>query len=310
MADLLADIEAAAIDDKVSTVSLLRKALVLASALKSSELREWGDGELDGYRGDDEWATKTPVYRRFHARALGNFNGYGGVIWKALVIPPSTVPENFRRYATIHTCLDGIANYESLLERGAEGESSETLQVPWPADLLVVMRDHEICSDMVLYAAWQEIPRNSIAELVANVRTRLLRFVLDLRVKSPGIKVETSSQAGIPADVIHKAFVTYIQGENINVAIDSQGVTQNIKVRQGDIASLAARLTQLGVGGPDIEELKRVLEGEAKPPEGLGARCRAWVSRATEKFLTGALNVSAVSAGSGIAKALADYFGP
>ena len=61
--------------DSCSVSTLLRKCLVLASILKSEELKTWAHHELNGYDFDDP---AMPEYRKTSAPAKGMFLGVVG----------------------------------------------------------------------------------------------------------------------------------------------------------------------------------------------------------------------------------------
>jgi hypothetical protein len=72
MSALLKEIQADAIDTKVSISNVLRKCAVLASQLKNNELRDWAFKELNGYPDTD-----IPPYRVVPAAAQAHLSRGG-----------------------------------------------------------------------------------------------------------------------------------------------------------------------------------------------------------------------------------------
>lgn len=219
------------------------------------------------------------------------------------------MPDGLRRYAETFTCMDGISNYESLLKRGPDEGSGGTFRAPWPPNLIILMQEHPIFSGMALVEAWQEIPRNVVEELVATVRTRLLRFVIDLRRSSPGLVVQTREVPKIGADAVLQSFVVNIQGGQGNIAIGSQGVTQHNVVLPGNVESLVDALRTIGVTEEDIADLEIIVAEEAPPKAGLGRRAADWVGRVTGKVMGSAVDTTAASVGAEIGRAVLTFFG-
>jgi hypothetical protein len=130
---LLREIQNAALDADTSVAVVLRKCKILAARLRHEPFKVWVENELNGYAKDEE----VPVYRVLKsAESRGNFSGYGGSSMRGASIPPSCVPEKFRKSVTQYTFRDGVAQYESLLT-----DNKENLQVPLPADLVAHVSD-------------------------------------------------------------------------------------------------------------------------------------------------------------------------
>jgi hypothetical protein len=73
MVEILSQIQADILDEKVSLSTILRKAKVLAAELSSDELAAWAARELDGYNERSE----LPDYRIFRTSVFGTYtNGY------------------------------------------------------------------------------------------------------------------------------------------------------------------------------------------------------------------------------------------
>ena len=89
---LVNDLIEEVVDSSPNPSQVLRKAMVLASVLRSGELEAWAEAELNGYGGKDA----LPDYRVSIGSNLGDFVGTLGWSGKALPIPLSRLPERWR----------------------------------------------------------------------------------------------------------------------------------------------------------------------------------------------------------------------
>jgi hypothetical protein len=80
---LLDEITEMASDGKHPLADALRKCLVLSFELKNDKLREWTNGELNGFDKDDE----LPKYRKVNLHSKGSFSGYAGAHVRNMPLP-------------------------------------------------------------------------------------------------------------------------------------------------------------------------------------------------------------------------------
>src|SRR6266550_378654 len=231
---LLREIQNAAVDADTSVAVVLRKCKILAARLRHEPFKVWVENELNGYAKDDE----VPVYRVLKSvESRGNFSGYGGSSMRAASIPPSCVPEKFRKSVTQYTFRDGVAQYESLLT-----DNKENLQVSWSADLVAHVAGR-IYRYMNCMSAWMVIPRGFVVSLLDTVRNKVLTFALELETEAPDAGENTTDSARVPDRVVGHVFNNYILGGSNTIAAGSSHFTQNIfSVQRGDLESLRVYL--------------------------------------------------------------------
>jgi AbiTii len=263
---LLDEIIDVAASETGSVATLLRKCLVLAHTLGNDRLKVWAENELNGYDSDD---AGIPEYRRTPAPAKGFFVGGFGSQINSQPIPPAILQERHRHFAESAILYQPIASYE-----GVDGASRFVLE--WPANLTVLYQGAFFEGRYALNRAWQEVPGSVLVGLIDTIRTRVLRFALELKDDLGSV---SDNLTELPKEKVDQHVVTYIFG-GTNV-IGSRDFTQidSIEIREGDWTALAQALDGLGVQNPAISELKSALDHDSRdetaPTRGLGRRQQA-----------------------------------
>jgi hypothetical protein len=198
---LLDDIIDMAADDKEPVGNLLRKCLILENQIKNEKFRAWLNQELDGYDGDRDEAL--PDYRVFNCVNKGDFLGM------TLQLPDQPISLHImdehdqKRLQTVHL-RQSAASYEGRPNKDRDG------RIPWhPTTTVKYQKKIYQGGDPALIRAWQEIPGSILVGLLEQVRTRVLRFALDLKDNLPKDSVDATT---VPADVVEKSVVNNIFG--------------------------------------------------------------------------------------------------
>lgn len=298
--NLLREIQDAAVRSDVPLTELLRKCRVLGARLSDRDIADWADRELNGYPK----AEALPEYRVVPVRSLGHFFGYGGSRLENAPIPPSNLPEKHREFATIAYLRESISAYEDLLRN----PDASHFRLPWPADLVKLVAS-DIYQNMSMGAAWCELGRGAIIQLVETVRNRVLSFALELETQIGSVEGQPSiAQSQLVSQVFH----THVYGNVANYAqggSDFRQVAVNAVV-PGDLASVIAALKELGVPQGDIDDLEHAVADDGPAPRtGLGPRVAQWIGGAVSKVASGAWKVTLNTASSVIPKLIARYYG-
>ncbi|MGD0597577.1 MAG: hypothetical protein ABSA64_08675 [Sedimentisphaerales bacterium] len=301
---LLKDIQNAAIDTNADVIVLLRKCKVLAARLGNSEFKEWIEHELNGYPSKDE----LPKYRILKVQSSGHFSGPFGSGYRGVLIPPGCLPKGWRDLATTAYLTDSISNYNALLQHDPDGDGK--LMSHWPADLLPHVKVFE---DTVCYAAWREIPRNSIVSIIDTVKNKILDFVLKIEEINSEAGDDSSESKTISQEDIKQVFNISIMGDVGNLATGSSNFSQNqhIEISKGDLNSLKRYLSSKGIADADISSLEDALnaDGPQTSPDNLGARVATWVGKMITKAASGAWKISVEVASQLLTKAISKYYG-
>jgi len=151
-------------------------------------------------------------------------------------------------------------------------------------------------------------------QVVTEVRSRLLDFVLELSDKIPENLNESEMKAKSKEIGTSELFRNAVFGDNISIVVGDHNV-QNIKnkIIQNDFASLSAALREQSVEEEDIEALKEAIEKDRDAPEHkekeYGKNVRGWISSMLTKATESIWSVELGIASGLITNALTAYYG-
>ncbi|HNX00768.1 MAG TPA: hypothetical protein PLE74_05390 [Candidatus Cloacimonadota bacterium] len=180
--NILDEIKTSITQGSVSISDILRKTLELAYILNNDELKNWVNKELDGYDENDG----IPDYRKINCESIGNFNGPFGSGLKNYPIPSMCLPPNLREQANKMVFVDGIKTIESMVQNSKEN----VITFIWPANIIALCQDARIYENMSLVSASRIVGKGSLQQIIDQIKTRLLRFILELSSKNPSAETD------------------------------------------------------------------------------------------------------------------------
>lgn len=263
---LLDDIIELASDSQEPIGNLLRKCLVLERQLKNEKFRAWLDLELDGYGSGNE---DLPSYRIFNCVNKGDFYGMT-VKMMAQPISLHVMSERDRKIVEKVYLHQPAASYENRPNHDTDAI------LPWNQSLVVKYQTKIYQNgEPALMRAWQEIPGSILVALLEQVRTRVLRFALDLKDSLPP---EASTASVVPAADVDRSVVNIFYGGNNIIATNAAQVSQLVHqtVTQNDLPSLLSALRELGITKEGEQELQQAIEHDK--PETQAERAKQWVA--------------------------------
>ena len=269
----------------------LRKALLVATKLRTDDFRQWITNELHGY-GD----SKVPAYRTAQADLRAK-NPYHGLI-------PFVIQINASLHFILNVELrESIGNYVHLLD---SSHGMLVVQLS-QAELSLLMSGQRFPLEPV-----RIIGRNKLASVIDTVRTTVLEWALKLEAEGiVGQGMTFSEEEKRKAAISTEIHITNFQGVLGDVA-DSI-VTQNLQmtVRQGDFASLRTYLETQGVETSDIDELERAVKSDPPPTTRgkFGSSVSDWIGEMVTKAASGASQLAIGTVGSLLAQAIWVYYG-
>ena len=148
--------------------TILRKCLVLAHTLHNDRLKTWAESELNGYHDE------VPDYRKTPAQAKGLFLGPAGAYINDQPIPAQALKKEHRHWAEEVWLRQPIAAYESA-------KPDSRMAFAWPAGLTALYERTFFQKRYALNRAWQEVPGSVAVGLIDTIKTRILRFALELK---------------------------------------------------------------------------------------------------------------------------------
>ena len=300
---LIRDIQAAAIAQDSDIPTLLRMCKLLAARISHQDFAEWVDRELNGYPSIKE----LPDYRVVRVDSYGSFIGTFARANK-LQIPVSVLPDEIQEQFRNAYMGSSISVYTALLS----GDKSGSVEEPWPV-ALAVHHASKLTPDMQCVSAWKEIPIGGIVRLVDSVKTRVLGFAIALEREAPDSgELPIGSTPPLSREKMTQIFNTNITGNVGNLANSSSGFSQStMVVEAGNWQSLQARLLELGLTAGDTEDLRADLERALATGshEERTKTASTWIGRLAGRAASGAAGVGIEVAATGVAKAIAAYFG-
>jgi hypothetical protein len=205
-------------------------------------------------------------YRKAYLNSKGNFSGPFGGRMKNKPLPLGVLDKKYRQFLELTYFSDAIAAYDiDTKDKGG------TLGMPWRPDL-TALNQEKFYADWALSSAWQEISLCLFPSIIDTVKSRFLRFALEIREALAAVDDEPRK---LLAAKIEAAVNTFIIGGNnvINSQVAQLSQQGNTTIVQGDFGALAKALEALGIAESDIADLKRATdEDAAKLESGLGKR--------------------------------------
>lgn len=205
---------------------------------------------------------------------------------------------------------------ESVSELEQLAEATEPLRGFWPADAVAMLNnamDQGIIRHPMpgygLVSAHKLISPAQVQSVLDAVRTRALGVALELekilpQAGEPGAKSQDPTQ-------ISYIVMNEIYGDGNTVAVDSPGAVQiSAAVIPGDLGSLLAAATNVGLSPDDVAELKAAVEAdEAEEPGAPRSRVREFLGKFTLEGAKTAGKIGIGAAGGVVAQLVRDYYG-
>jgi hypothetical protein len=282
----------------------LLKTKVLLHKLGQQHLSSWVDSELKGYASGDQ----VPDYRIASADILGTISN-GAYRYAAVPIPlGKRVPESARD--NLRTCrfTQSISAIEFL---GAGDDTG--VQCSIPPELYPYMSD-VFKGGYYVERAWQEPPSGFPRQIVTEVRTRLLDFLLVLSNNIPdGLEENELGHIQEKLD-INNMFHNAIFGDGATIIIGDRNI-QNVSsdIRTNDFESLAKFLESNNVAKEHVVSLKQAMEADEGSPEHarhqMGKEVSRWLKATIEQAGTTSWDITVGIASNLLTTALHAYYG-
>ena len=215
----LDDLITALSDEKESLTGILLKTKVFLHQIGKKELAEWAQHELGGYPD----ASTLPDYRQLPAHVKANVVS---IAWRytAHPLPTSHLTDEVREKFINANITKPIA----VIEQWAAGESG-SLERQIPMELNGLLGE-KLEAGVNIERAWVETPLADVKNILTQVRSRLLDFLLELR--------DSVGDADKPAEVRDKArqvdtsgmFNNAIFGPNTTILVGNQSSIEATQV--------------------------------------------------------------------------------
>lgn len=280
----------------------LFKTKVLLHKLGEKDLIAWVDAELNGYKDTEE----LPDYRILKVSVLGNFSNMA-YRYTEQPLPLLHLDEKLRKsLETTH-----LRQSFAVIESYAKDDTNLTITIP---PELYRTLSKGLDPSYSVDRAWGKHQAGSMLQVVNEIRSRLLDFVLQLSEKipneiEPGKMKEKSKEVGTT-----ELFNNAVFGNNATVIVgDSniQNIRNSIKINNFD--ALSDEFRKHSMPEEDIASLKVAIERDKNAPEltekKFGANIRQWMGKMLTKATDAIWNINLGVAGNLLTEALKAYYG-
>jgi AbiTii len=305
---LLNEIVSILSDENGSLNQALLKTKVLLHKLDQQELTSWVNNELNGYGKEKE----VPQYRVVNAQVFGNLtNGY----WQHsnTLLPIHHLSDRVREYLEKEKLRHALSVLEQFANKQV-GKLVHNIPPEYNGSL-----GNSLSSGYWVENAWGQIEFSQVVQVLTEIRSRLLDFILELQSKlgdnvtDANLKNE-AAMIDTPAMFAQSIFggnTTF--GDNTTFVLghgNNQQVT-NVNIK-GDFSALAKKLTSAGVEKEDVEALKESIDADTGAPEHtekkFGLAVRRWMHKMMGKAIDLSWQIEINIAGGLLTNALQAYY--
>lgn len=288
-------------DSKLSDALLKTK--ILLHKIGHKELVDWVNNELNGYTE----TSKLPPYRLIPAQVLVNASN---MAWRVAShpIPLNHLDDDYRDSLQTAKMGQSLAVLEQFTK-----DNNATLECPIPMEANGIL-GKGLSNGYRIERAWSQISSTQIIQIIIEVRSRLLDFVLsisdELKENMTDEEVKQKSNQLDTASIFNNA----IFGDNTTIVVGSGNsqVVNNLSLK-GDISILSETLRKHGVDESDILELTSAITIDKSDSnlkqDTYGPMVKTWLQKMLIKAVDTSWQVELGVASSLLASALQKYYG-
>lgn len=289
--------------DSGSLSDALIKTKVLLHKIGHKELVPWVNSELNGYPDRDS----VPDYRVLPAEVLVNASNGA---WRATAhhIPLGHLSDQQRESIETAKMDQSLAVLEKFTEK-----NGGNLQAHIPMESYGLLGKN-LGNHYQIESAWSQISKDSVLQILVQVRSRLLDFMLELNDQFPSELDEDQVKERIESIDAENLFNNAIFGDNTTILLGG-GNTQTVTnvIVKGDFDALAKTLRDNGVHESDVEALKVAIESDESTVNAskkeFGPAVKTWLQTMLSKAVDTSWQIELGVASSLLATALNSYYG-
>lgn len=283
-----------------SLTDALLKTKVLLHKIGHKDLVPWVDNELNGYPND----TEIPPYREVQSALYGVVRNHRER-HSRYPLPTNFLGEEMEKMVRRTQMRESIA----VLEQYAY-KRGNSLMSHLPADLAASF--NQVFQGAWVESAWTQIEISAIDQLLIEVRSRLLEFILEVQ-SGLGETLESEMKEAGKAIDAGNMFRSAVFGDNTTIVVgDSNKTSVRNFVKKGDFGSLAAMLREKGIAEPDIAALQVALHQDQGKVDFVGKRpgpsVKSWMGSMMQKAIDAAWNIELGVAGGLLTNAVQAYY--
>ncbi len=284
-----------------SLIGVLLKANVFLHEIGKKELAEWVTHELNGYPDGAE----LPPYRILESRVMGNLMAPG---WTASGqrLPIQHLEPAYREQLEKSELRESLALVQELA-----GKPQGSIRRHFPPEANAQLGSN-LGNGWAVQEAWCEISTLAVQNVLIQVRTRLLEFMLELKDSAQNVGDGELNKANTSSIDTKAMFNNAIFGPNATIIIGDKNI-QNISSEtiENNLDYLKQSLASIGIPQDELSSLQTALEADraAGRKPSFEGETGNWFSRLVGRAAKGGLSIGVDVVSSVAAKALTGYFG-
>lgn len=281
----------------------LIKTKVLLHQIGHKELVPWVNSELNGYPDRDS----VPEYRVLSARVLVNASNRAYRV-TSHPIPMGHLEDKHREAIETSRMEQSLA----VLEKFTENDDGH-LRAHIPMESYGIL-GKGLGNHYQIESAWSEVNYTSVLQILIEVRSRLLDFVLELNDQFPSELNESQVKERISSVDTENLFNNAIFGDNTTILVGSSNsqTVSNVNIK-GDFEALTETLEKNGVSASDISLLKGAIDKDSSivndESKKFGPAVKSWLQMMLSKAVETSWNIELGIASSLLATALNSFYG-
>ncbi|HGH3374928.1 TPA: hypothetical protein ACJIK4_004501 [Kluyvera cryocrescens] len=286
------------------TTNALLKTKILLFSIGKKELSAWVNHEINGYPD----SVQLPDYRVVGTRILADLNN-GVRLYKAFALPIGYLEEDDYDDAVTCEVRLSISQIENLVMNAGD---NHTLHQPIPLDFALVKYCKGIQRGYEMTRCYKEIALHNFTSILAQVRSRLLDFILELSdqlAEIPGEKPMTEKLKNIDTSSL---FHNSIFGDNVVINFgNDNSFSVNNSVTKNDVEALKKYLLEQGFPSSDIRDLEIAINEDgpiARNNGDYGQSVSSWFAKIVNKAAQGTLGIGIAVATQTATAALKKYY--
>jgi len=289
--------------DKGKLSDALIKTKVLLHQIGHKELVGWVNNELNGYANRD----LVPEYRIVPAQVLVNASNLAYEV-TSHPIPLGHLNKKHRESIESSKMDESLAVLEQFVE-----DKSGHLQAHIQMETYGIL-GKGLSNGYSISRAWSEISFTSVTQILIQVRSRLLDFLLELKDELPSQLNEEEAKAHINKVDTGNLFNSAIFGNNTTIVVGNEN-TQNVSNinLKGNFESLSETLKSNGISDSDISKLKEAITNDSSDindeEEEYGRNVQKWLQKMLSKAVDSSWQINLGVASSLLSNALSSYYG-
>jgi AbiTii len=289
--------------EKPNLTDALMKTKLLLHKLGRKDLAGWVNQELTGYDASD----RIPDYRILHATVKCNAASIGAQ-FTGHPLPTMHLDEKVRARFEELDIRDSISTIEELA-RTASGRL--TMPIPMEANHLF---EKALRGGVHVQMAWSEIGHGQVTQILTQVRSRLLDFLLELDEKvEDDMSDEEVKRLGQRPDTA-SMFNNAIFGDNATIVVGNQNRQMIFnRIHDGDFDALATLLKQNNVPVAEIKKLQSAIDLDKGAVElekqYFGPKVQGWMKHMLGNAVDTSWTIEVAIAANLLTDALKAYYG-